>query len=292
MKKLFVIILAIFYAIFVPLSQASEVVKYPQQDQQNKTTERKKRSVLTLPLKVCKRIAYCRTKLAKKLLEIAAKVGIVGISAKGIADNISQEDFDHLITLLMIGNDEITQRYLNELQEKYGSGKSAKPNIGKGLTADQKAKLGGVSSGTPGGWEPQGNKHVWNNKAVRQQQKNRFEELRRIFDKNDPSRDLMIDGKIIRQGQASNSYGTTKVYESQGLINQQIYRYAQQLAGNTPLKEVRPGIYTAKTVDGTLITLRNVSSSNTGARWTIDIRGNQRLSELGHKYKDIEIKFR
>ncbi|OTA15920.1 hemagglutinin-related protein [Xenorhabdus vietnamensis] len=132
MKKLFVIILTIFYAIFFPLSQANEVVKYPQQDQQNKTTERKKRSVLTLPLKVCKRIAYCRTKVAKKLLEIATKVGVVGISAKGIADNISQEDFDHLITLLMIGNDEITQRYLNELQEKYGSGKSVKPNIGKG----------------------------------------------------------------------------------------------------------------------------------------------------------------
>ncbi|MDC9589348.1 hypothetical protein PSI23_08435 [Xenorhabdus sp. XENO-10] len=292
MKKLFVIILTIFYAIFVPLSQANEVVKYPQQDQQNKAAERKKRSVVTLPLKVCKRIAYCRTQVAKKLLEIAAKVGVAGIPAKKIADNISQGDFDHLITLLMIGNDEITQRYLNRLQEKYGSGKSVKPNIGKGLTADQKAKLGGASSGTPGGWEPQGNKNAQNHKAVRQQQKNRFEELRRIFDKNNPSRDLMIDGKIIRQGQASNSYGTTKVYESQSLTNQQIHRYAQQLAGNTPLKKVRPMIYTAKTVDGTSITLRNVSSSNTGARWTIDIRGNQRLSELGHKYKDIEIKFR
>ncbi|MDC9591392.1 hypothetical protein PSI23_19410 [Xenorhabdus sp. XENO-10] len=160
MKKLFVIILTIFYAIFVPLSQANEIVKYPQQDQQNKTTERKKRSVVTLPLKVCKRIAYCRAKVAKKILEIAAKVGIVGIAAQGIANNISQKDFDHLITLFMIGNDEVTQRYLNHLQDKYGSGKSVKPNIGKGLTADQKAKLGGASSGTPEGWEPQNEKNT------------------------------------------------------------------------------------------------------------------------------------
>ncbi|SFO10436.1 filamentous hemagglutinin, partial [Xenorhabdus japonica] len=67
---------------------------------------------------------------------------------------------DHLITLLMVGNDEITQRYLNRLQEKYAPGKSIKPNIGKGLTADQKAKLGGASSGMPGGWKPQNEKNT------------------------------------------------------------------------------------------------------------------------------------
>nr|WP_250666009.1 hemagglutinin [Escherichia coli] len=67
------------------------------------------------------------------------------------------------------------------------------------------------------------------------------------------------------------------------------------MAGDTPLKEVRPGIYTAKLENGTSITLRDVSTSQqqTGARWTIDIKGNPQLGELANKYKTgIEIKFR
>ncbi|MEK0002427.1 VENN motif pre-toxin domain-containing protein [Escherichia albertii] len=79
------------------------------------------------------------------------------------------------------------------------------------------------------------------------------------------------------------------------LTNKQIHNYAQQLAGDTPLKEVRPGIYTAKLNNGTSIMLRNLSSSQeqTGARWTIDIRGSQQLAEIAHKYgRQVEIKFR
>ncbi|SFN94399.1 hypothetical protein [Xenorhabdus japonica] len=81
--------------------------------------------------------------MAKKLLEIASKVGVAGIPAKKIADNISQEDFDHLITLLMVGNDEITQRYLNHLQEKYGSGKSVKSKA-KNKTKEKEKQRKGV----------------------------------------------------------------------------------------------------------------------------------------------------
>ncbi|QEM94152.1 hypothetical protein FEI17_16925 [Kosakonia radicincitans] len=57
------------------------------------------------------------------------------------------------------------------------------------------------------------------------------------------------------------------------------WRFTQQLAGETPLNEVRPGIYNAKLSDGTSITLREVSSSKTQteAGWTIDIKGNQQL---------------
>ena len=102
-----------------------------------------------------------------------------------------------------------------------------------------------------------------------------------------------MDGQTIRQSSVSNRYGTTKVFESQNLTDKQIHNYAQQLAGDTPLKEVRPGIYTAKLDNGTSLTLRNLSSSQeqTGARWTIDIRGNQQLAEIAHKYgRQIEIK--
>ncbi|CAD5753376.1 Uncharacterised protein [Escherichia coli] len=103
-----------------------------------------------------------------------------------------------------------------------------------------------------------------------------------------------MDGQTIRQSSVSNRYGTTKVFESQNLTDKQIHNYAQQLAGDTPLKEVRPGIYTAKLDNGTSITLRNLSSSQeqTGARWTIDIKGNKQLSDIAYKYKDVEIKFK
>ncbi|EFN4921216.1 hemagglutinin, partial [Escherichia coli] len=52
---------------------------------------------------------------------------------------------------------------------------------------------------------------------------------------------------------------------------------------DTPLKEVRPGIYTAKLDNGTSITLRNLSSSQeqTGARWTIDIKVRITVKEIG-----------
>lgn len=91
-----------------------------------------------------------------------------------------------------------------------------------------------------------------------------------------------MDGQTIRQSSVSNRYGTTKVFESQNLTDKQIHNYAQQLAGDTPLKEVRPGIYTAKLENGTSITLRDVSTSQqqTGARWTIDIKGNPQLESL------------
>ncbi|MCA6222757.1 VENN motif pre-toxin domain-containing protein, partial [Photorhabdus antumapuensis] len=67
----------------------------------------------------CAIAAPCRAKVAEKVLEIGVKAGITGIVAKEIADKISSEDLDHLIMLQMMGNDEITQSYLNTLQNKY-----------------------------------------------------------------------------------------------------------------------------------------------------------------------------
>lgn len=41
--------------------------------------------------------------------------------------------------------------------------KNSTPNIGKGLTNEQKNELGGSSSGAPGGWEPQDEENARNN---------------------------------------------------------------------------------------------------------------------------------
>ncbi|MEW3001084.1 VENN motif pre-toxin domain-containing protein, partial [Escherichia coli] len=167
------------------------------------------------------------------------------------------------------------------------------PNLGKDVasaTDKEKAELGGAGAGTPGGWGPD-NEEKARHQEVQQQ---RFDELSKIYDKSHPVGELTVDGQTIRQSSVSNRYGTTKVFESQNLTDKQIHNYAQQLAGDTPLKEVRPGIYTAKLDNGTSITLRNLSSSQeqTGARWTIDIKGNKQLSDIAYKYKDVEIKFK
>lgn len=50
----------------------------------------------------CAIAAPCRTKVAEQLLEISVKAGITGIVAKEIADKISAEDLDHLVTLKMM----------------------------------------------------------------------------------------------------------------------------------------------------------------------------------------------
>ncbi|MBA5235552.1 VENN motif pre-toxin domain-containing protein [Pectobacterium aroidearum] len=67
----------------------------------------------------CAIAAPCRTKIAEQLLEIGVKAGITAVVAKEIADKLSTEELEHLITLKMMGNDEITVRYLSSLQDKY-----------------------------------------------------------------------------------------------------------------------------------------------------------------------------
>ncbi|ARO68310.1 hemagglutinin [Xylella fastidiosa subsp. pauca] len=92
----------------------------------------------------------------------------------------------------------------------------------------------------------------------------------------------------------SNKAGNVKVLESEAFSDQKIREYAQQLAGDVPLKESRtPGVYAAKLSDGSWVRLRSVSSSSneTKARWTIDIQNNPSLMELTKKEK-FEIKFR
>ncbi|MFJ5316432.1 VENN motif pre-toxin domain-containing protein [Pectobacterium versatile] len=96
----------------------------------------------------CAIAAPCRTKVAEKLLELGVKAGITGVVAQEIADNLSSEELEHLVRLNMMGNDEITVKYLSSLQDKYGSDNASNPNLGKNLTDDQKKELGGTGSGT------------------------------------------------------------------------------------------------------------------------------------------------
>ncbi|BDH18016.1 Uncharacterised protein [Providencia rettgeri] len=168
--------------------------------------------------------------------------------------------------------------------------KAAKnPNMGMELSNSEKAKLGGSTSGTPDGWEPEDEEHA---RHKEQQQKN-FEELARVYDKDSPSQAITIDGQTIKQGVGGNRY-STRIYDSQNLTGQQIYNYAEQLAAQ-PLTKVKDGIYTAKLTDGTMITLRSVSSSaeQTGARWTVQIRNNPTLRQVENGLgRNAEIKFR
>lgn len=99
----------------------------------------------------CAIAAPCRTKVAEKLLEIGVKAGITGIVAKEIADKISAEDLDHLITLKMMGNDEITDRYLSSLQDKYAlshTGGNQIINPGPNNTGGDQTTTGNVPAHT------------------------------------------------------------------------------------------------------------------------------------------------
>ena len=99
-----------------------------------------------------------------------------------------------------------------------------------------------------------------------------------------------MDNQLDKMG--GNRY-TTRIYDSQNLTDKQIQNYAEELAGQ-PLTKRADGIYTARLQDGTNITLRNVSNSadKTGARWTVDIRGNPQMMRLENGLKNIELKFR
>ncbi|XJQ54611.1 VENN motif pre-toxin domain-containing protein [Edwardsiella ictaluri] len=113
---------------------------------------------LSLVARGCAVAAPCRTKVAEQLLEIGAKAGIAGLAGaaiKDVVDRMTSDELDHLVTLEMMGNNEITGKYLSSLQDKYGSGSESAPNMGKNLTDAEKAELGGAGSGTPGGWGPQ-----------------------------------------------------------------------------------------------------------------------------------------
>ncbi|QJP51664.1 DUF769 domain-containing protein [Xylella fastidiosa subsp. multiplex] len=130
-------------------------------------------------------------------------------------------------------------------------------------------------------------------------QQGAFNKALALIDKSNSSSEFVFSGlkaKVTPPGSVggSNKAGNVKVLESEAFSDQKIREYAQQLAGDVPLKETRtPGVYVANLSDGTTVHLRSVSSSSneTKARWTLDIRNNPSLMELTKKDK-VEIKFR
>ncbi|KFC07161.1 putative heme utilization/adhesion exoprotein [Trabulsiella guamensis ATCC 49490] len=114
----------------------------------------------------CVIAAPCRSKVAEQLLEIGVKAGLTGAVAKTLADKLTADELDHLVTLQMTGNDEITGKYLGLLQDKYAPDASSNPNLGKDLDNDQKAELGGTGSGTGTPPPPENDPKQQNEKPV------------------------------------------------------------------------------------------------------------------------------
>ncbi|MBC8952385.1 hemagglutinin [Xenorhabdus sp. PB62.4] len=81
------------------------------------------------------------------------------------------------------------------------------------------------------------------------------------------------------------------------LTEQNIFAYAESLTGGVPLTRVpsKTDSYIARLVDGSVITLRQFSTSvdKTQARWTIEILRDEQIGNLqGNVKKPVEIKFR
>lgn len=135
---------------------------------------------------------------------------------------------------------------------------------------------------------------------LRDMQKVSTNQLVKVFDPKQNESKLNVFGQQFEQvlgENGGNKTGTTKVFATEKLSEQEIINYAQSLAGTAALKRVDTPlgvIYVAKK-DGMTINLREYSSSKdeTKARWTIDIIGNESLKALQGKVKKrIEIKLR
>ncbi|MCD8459227.1 DUF769 domain-containing protein, partial [Xylella taiwanensis] len=135
--------------------------------------------------------------------------------------------------------------------------------------------------------------------VLEQQRIKRLDNVKGVIGKGNAKDGLVVGGvefKAIpydpKVKGGSNKMGNAKVFDSQVLTDQDIKNYAQQLAGDVPLKQVKPGIYLAELSDGTKVTLRSVSTSQevTQARWTIDIKDNPSLMNITKE--KVELKFR
>ncbi|WP_443114246.1 hemagglutinin repeat-containing protein [Herbaspirillum seropedicae] len=131
------------------------------------------------------------------------------------------------------------------------------------------------------------------------QQQKRFDEVVGIFNKATTNNAITINGEKIEATPmgapgGSNLSGSTKVFESQHLTDQQIFGYATQLAGSSPLVQKAPNVWLADLGGGQTVTLRSISSSQgaTAARWTIDLRGSPQLQNINPSIKQFELKFR
>uniref|UniRef100_UPI000AF96D29 VENN motif pre-toxin domain-containing protein n=1 Tax=Histophilus somni TaxID=731 RepID=UPI000AF96D29 len=75
----------------------------------------------------CSLLSFCRKAMAKEVIEFGAKAGITSIIAEHIIENISNEEFDHLISLMLLGNNLYTERFIEYLNHKYASSIAVDP---------------------------------------------------------------------------------------------------------------------------------------------------------------------
>nr|WP_247644629.1 DUF769 domain-containing protein [Xylella fastidiosa] len=183
-----------------------------------------------------------------------------------------------------------------DVLERMATSKANKfSNVDNIVSAEQEAltRIGNHPNGPDVTQKPPG-------QYIALQQQKRIDDVKSVVGRRSPKNELVVDGikfeyvpydPLVKGG--SNKAGNVRVFKSEALTDKQIMNYAQQLAGDVPLKNVSPGVYMAKLSDGTMVRLRSVSSSDqvTKARWTIDIQNNPTLREVT-KQKRVELKFR
>ncbi len=95
--------------------------------------------------------------------------------------------------------------------------------------------------------------------------------------------------------QNTNSAGTTKLFNTSGLsdaeLQRRVFDYAGEITGSQTLKLVDKGVWATKLDDGTIVNVRNMSTSGIG-RWTVEIQNSADLRSLGKIFRDVEIKFK
>ncbi|AAF85558.1 hypothetical protein XF_2773 [Xylella fastidiosa 9a5c] len=214
-----------------------------------------------------------------------------------LGDSVFQEldnKIDRMQTALMVGGDEHAVQYGRDLGALFWNIGSVAIGVGGVAKAGGALAKAGINV----------SEDVLERMAARNleklvvQQQGAFNKALALVDKSNSSSEFVFSGlkaKVTPRDSVggSNKAGNVKVLESEAFSDQKIREYAQQLAGDVPLKETsRKGVYRADLSDGTIVHLRSVSSSSneTKARWTIDIENNPSLREITNKR--IEIKFR
>ncbi|MCL7809279.1 VENN motif pre-toxin domain-containing protein [Pasteurella multocida] len=69
----------------------------------------------------CLSISFCRNQVLKEALLLNSSVIATSIIAEELTSKLSSDESEHLMTLLLIGNDNITSHYVNSLVTKYAS---------------------------------------------------------------------------------------------------------------------------------------------------------------------------
>ncbi|WP_336756989.1 hemagglutinin repeat-containing protein [Pantoea sp. USHLN298] len=190
---------------------------------------------LALVARGCAALSPCRNKVAEQLLEIGAKAGITGLAGlaiKDVADKMTSDELEHLVTLQMMGNDEITGKYLSSLQDKYGSDSDSAPNVGANLTDAEKAEYGGAGSGTPGGWEPQDEENARNNASSDTPSKAQLNQAA-----SSPNRNGLTDAGRALQKHGGRE-GSVYTYSSQkaSVLNQEAQTIVNEILSNPNTK--------------------------------------------------------